>query len=326
MRNLNRMAIWLCLALCVAWLGGCSLLQPSDSKVISQAANTNQALSPAIITDPQVNGYFQSIGERIITAAKAEDADHVGPKTHFAKGEDNSWMFTNKIQFHLVNSKTLNAFTTGGEHVYIYNELFQQCRNEDELAAVMSHEFAHIYSRHVAQGEKHQLETLAAGALVGAGAGYALGGSDNGVSYAAKGASVGAAGGQFVNMGFTRKDEAQADQYGFLFYTHAGWDPKQFDAFFHHMIDLGYDKTPRIHERSPHIGQPGGCGQQTGPRLAAGRIAMAASADCRRFSIPPDSTARRRSGQKIPRRHEPQIQSEAFAGPAQKLHRPGRSG
>jgi predicted Zn-dependent protease len=88
------------------------------------------------------------------------------------------------------------------------------------------------------------METLATGALLGAGAGYALGGSDNGVSYAEQGASVGAAGGQFFNMGFTRKDEAQADQFGFLFYSHAGWDPNHFGDFFQHMIDLGYDKTP----------------------------------------------------------------------------------
>jgi len=46
------------------------------------------------------------------------------------------------LQVHLVNSKTLNAFTTGGNHMYIYNQLFQEARSEDELAGVMSHEYA----------------------------------------------------------------------------------------------------------------------------------------------------------------------------------------
>ena len=45
-------------------------------------------------------------------------------------------------------------------------------------------------------------------------------------------------------MGFTRKDEAQADEFGFYFYTHAGWHPEHFGDFFQHMIDAGYDKTP----------------------------------------------------------------------------------
>ncbi len=46
-------------------------------------------------------------------------------------------------------------------------------------------------------------------------------------------------------MGFTRGDEDQADKYGFMFYTHAGWDPKKFDAFFSDMIAKGYDTTPQ---------------------------------------------------------------------------------
>ena len=64
------------------------------------------------------------------------DRDHKGPKSHFTD-EDRDWMFSKKMEFHFVNSKTLNAFTTGGEHMYIYNELFKQCKSEDELAAVM---------------------------------------------------------------------------------------------------------------------------------------------------------------------------------------------
>ena len=31
--------------------------------------------------------------------------------------------------------------------------------------------------------------------------------------------------GQYFGMSYTRNDEAQADQLGFQFYAHAGWDP-----------------------------------------------------------------------------------------------------
>ena len=47
-------------------------------------------------------------------------------------------------------------------------------------------------------------------------------------------------------MGYTRGDEAQADELGFAFYTRAGWDPNHFADFFQQMIDLGYDKTPEV--------------------------------------------------------------------------------
>src|SRR5262245_47147346 len=136
------------------------------------------------------------------------------------------------MKFHFVNSKTLNAFTTGGEHMYIYTALFEQCRSEDELAAVMAHEYGHVYARHVMQGTNRQLPLLVGGALLGGAAGYALAGKDNRAAGASIGAGVGAAGGQFANMGFTREDENEADKLGFYFYTRAGWDPKKFDDFF----------------------------------------------------------------------------------------------
>ena len=163
------------------------------------------------------------------------------------------------VQFHMVGSPTLNAFTTGGHHVYIYSELFENCRDEDEFAAVCSHEFAHIYCRHVQQGTDRQYGVYAGAALAavgGAAAGYALGG-DNGLTGAATGGAAGGAAGlgvgQFLGMGFTRKDEDQADEYGFKFYTHAGWDPKQFAGFFQTMIDKGYDTTPEIASDHPKL-------------------------------------------------------------------------
>jgi predicted Zn-dependent protease len=230
--------------------GGCA----SDASVIQQAETTHKSLEPAIIRDPELANYLQSVGERIIAAAKEADKEHVGPKTHFDKSQNDDWMYSaTKMQFHLVNSKTLNAFTTGGEHMYIYNQLFQECKSEDELAAVIAHEYAHVYCRHVAKGMNRQIPLLVGGALAGGAAGYALGGKDNKTAAAAAGAGVGAAGGQFLNMGFTRGDEAEADQYGFWFYTHAGWDPNHFADFFQHMIDKGYDKTPGILSDHPTL-------------------------------------------------------------------------
>ena len=61
------------------------------------------------------------------------------------------------------------------------------------------------------------------------------------------------AAGQFIGMGYTRKDEAEADELGFNFYTRAGWDPKRFDDFFQQMIDLGYDTTPEMMSDHPSL-------------------------------------------------------------------------
>lgn len=227
----------LLLAGAVFGLAGCA----SDRSVISQANQVHDGLKPAVMEDPQLTAYLQKIGDRIIASAKKLDAEKFGPDSH--RSEDSKWMFSHEMKFHFVNSKTLNAFTTGGEHMYIYNELFQKCKDEDELAAVMSHEYGHVYARHVQQGMNRQTGFGLGAASVGA-AGYAVGGKDNGAQYGAAFGSAAQAVGQFIGMGFTRKDEAQADELGFNFYTHAGWDPKKFGEFFQQMIEMGYDKTP----------------------------------------------------------------------------------
>jgi len=224
----------------------------TDKQVISSAVQANSQLEPAEMTDPELSNYLQTLGNRIIASAKQADAAGLGPPTHTDTKEDSSWMFSNQMQFHFVNSKTVNAFTTGGQHMYVYNALFQMCETEDELTAVMSHEFAHVYCRHIQESQKRQYGMLAAAGLAGA-AGYVAGGKENGATYASTAAGGALALTQFVGMGFTRSDEAQADEYGFAFYSLAGWDPDHFPDFFQRMIDAGYDKTPEWQSDHPTL-------------------------------------------------------------------------
>jgi predicted Zn-dependent protease len=226
----------LSLVLLLPLLGACA----SDKTVIAQASDEHNQLAPAVMNDPELKQYLQQIGERIIAAAKELDAQHYGPKSHFK--EDSNWMFSNAMEFHFVNSDTLNAFTTGGEHMYVYLKLLETCRTEDELAAVMAHEYGHVYARHVQKGMDRQYYMIG-GALVAGAGGYALGGKEHGVEYATAGAGLAYAGGQFLGLGYTREDEAQADELGFVFYTHAGWDPKHFGDFFQQLIDMGLDTS-----------------------------------------------------------------------------------
>ncbi len=226
---------------------GCKV---DDASVISQAADVHKGLQPAVMDDPQLANYLQTLGNRIITAAKQAEAKHIGPDSHFQTDQSTAWMFQN-MKFHFVNSKTLNAFTTGGEHMYIYTALFEQCQTEDELTAVMSHEFAHVYCRHVQQGTQRQYAIMGAAAAAGVvGAAVA---KDNRVAGATAGAGVGAAAAGFLGMGFTRQDEDEADKYGFYFFMMGGWDPNRFADFFKRMIDMGYDKTPEIASDHPSL-------------------------------------------------------------------------
>lgn len=241
--------------LCAAmfFLGGvgCAV---SDRQVISQAADVHKDLQPAVITDPVLANYLQEMGQRIVDVAQDLDREDWGPKSH-KEGEDTSWMYED-MKFHLVNSSTLNAFTTGGKHMYIYTELMRTCKTEDELAAVMAHEYAHVYARHVSKGMQRQYTILgiaAAAATAGAVAGYQADETEGALTYGALAGGGALAAGQFIGMGFTRDDETEADKLGFWFYSHAGWDPNQFSGFFQTLIDKGYDKTPEALSDHPKL-------------------------------------------------------------------------
>jgi predicted Zn-dependent protease len=211
----------------------------SDKQVISQANQFHSSLEPAVINDAQLGRYIQTVGDRIIAAAEELDKQGFGPVSH--KKESAAWMFDKGgMKFHFVNSKTINAFTTGGNHMYVYTELFQKCDTEDELAAVMAHEFAHVYARHVQKGMNRQIVTMLGAAGVGA-AGYAAGGKEHGAQYGSAAAGLAAMAGQYFGMSYTREDEDEADRLGFQFYSHAGWDPARFGDFFRKMIQMGMD-------------------------------------------------------------------------------------
>jgi predicted Zn-dependent protease len=232
--TVTRILATMAIALAVA---GCA----SDKKTMATAKAANDQLEPAIITDAEVNAYIMQVGDRILAAAKADDAAGLGPKSHHK--EDSKWMFGDQTKFHLVNSKTVNAFTTGGQHLYVYSALLALCDDETDLAAVMSHEFAHVYCRHVQAGTDRQTGMKVFG-YAAEGAGYLYGGTANGSNYAASASKGATSVTQYVGLRYTRGDETEADLWGFKFYARAGWDPADFGHFFQKMIDAGYDKTP----------------------------------------------------------------------------------
>lgn len=240
--TIHRTRLAVVASLCAATLVGCA----TDKSIIANATSTHQQLEPAIITDPQLSAYLQKVGDRVVKSAR-EMVQNGYEKDRVYK-QDPTWMFED-VQFHLVNSETLNAFTTGGTHVYIYSQLFETTKNEDELAAVVAHEFSHIVARHVAKGTERQYASMGFAAAAAAG-GYALGGDKKMETAAAAGAG-GLAAAQFIGMGFTRGDESEADKFGFQFYANAGWDPDQFGGFFQTLIDKGLDSSSALTSDHP---------------------------------------------------------------------------
>src|SRR5918995_1927187 len=99
----------------------------------------------AIIEDPEVNEYLQSIGSRI--AAQTPDGGR-------------------QFHFFAVREGTINAFALPGGFIGINYGTVLASRNESELAGVVGHEIAHVTQKHIArtfraQGQQSIAQTAA---------------------------------------------------------------------------------------------------------------------------------------------------------------------
>ena len=162
-------------------------------------------------TDNVVHDYIQNIGYRLIS--------------HSLRPEIN-------YHFFVVNSANINAFAGPDGYLGINAGLILAAHSEDELAAVMAHEIAHIsqghISRYFSEGKKLQLSMLAG--LIAA----IIAGCQN------PNAAIGlltatSAGAQQHFLTFSRHNESEADRIGMQTLASSDFDPKSMPRFFNRL-------------------------------------------------------------------------------------------
>jgi predicted Zn-dependent protease len=162
-------------------------------------------LEATVSRDPELNGYFDAIGRRIIAGATAANANNTRDET------------LRNMKFHLVSSpEVVNAFGTGGRHIYVYSGLVARCDTEEELAALMAHAYAHALDLDLQQTDMRPDPART------------LDNVDRAV-YA------------FVTSRTTPEHERRAEERAFEFYTRGGWDPSRFGTIFVRLADIGIE-------------------------------------------------------------------------------------
>src|SRR6516162_11216304 len=117
-----------------------------------------------IVEDPLISEYINRIGQNLV------------------RNSDAKVPFT----FQVIEGDSPNAFALPGGYIFVYTGLIKVADEEDELAAAMAHEIAHVAARHMTkQATKSQIVGLA-----GIPAGVILGGGLGGI-VARQGANVG---------------------------------------------------------------------------------------------------------------------------------------
>ena len=120
-------------------------------------------------------------------------------------------------EFVVLNNSTPNAWALPGGKIAVNRGLLVELNNEAELAAVLAHEIVHAAARHGAQSMERGM--LLQGAIMATG--IAMQGSDYG-NLVVGGAQLGAG---LIHTKYGRDDELEADYYGMIYMSRAGYDP-----------------------------------------------------------------------------------------------------
>jgi predicted Zn-dependent protease len=179
-----------------------SLISVSDEIALGKEAQKQVRAQNPEITDRMIIAYVQSVGRRLV--ARAGGATY--PYT-----------------FSIANYREINAFALPGGPVWIHRGAIAAAGNEAQLAAVLSHEVAHIAERHAAD---QLTKNLVANGLLGL-LGAVLGNDRS--ARTAQAAAQALAGGYMLK--FSRDDEREADRVGARIMRQAGWDPCEMIAF-----------------------------------------------------------------------------------------------
>ncbi len=129
-----------------------------------------------------------------------------------------------KWEFTVIDDRTPNAFALPGGKVAVNVGLFKVVQNDEQLAAVLGHEIAHVGARHAAERVSQQM--IEQGGLQVLGAATQ---SQAIVQLAAAAATVG------ITLPYSRTQEAEADEIGLMYMARAGFDPRQAIALWQNM-------------------------------------------------------------------------------------------
>jgi predicted Zn-dependent protease len=186
---------------------GCGV---STQQEVQQGQSEVQQISRQlpIINDPEANRYINVLGDSIARLTSRGDLP---------------W------QFFIVNSPEINAFAVEGGFIYVNRGLIEHANKMDQLAGVLGHEIGHVVMRHTV---KQQGQMTAAN--IGVGLACVL------TSVCNSGlAQVGInAAGSVVFAKFSRDDEKQADDVGFLNVTRAHISPKGMVEMFQILLNM----------------------------------------------------------------------------------------
>jgi len=154
------------------------------------------------ILDPKLDAYLKEVGDRLALQARRKDEF--------------------QFEFSIINSSVPNAWALPGGKIVVNRGLLTQLNSEAELAAVLGHEIVHADAAHAArQQSTGMLAQVGAVATM-----VVLGSSVSNPTGREMAMLVPALGMQLIMQRYGRDAEREADEYGMLYMSEAGYNPQ----------------------------------------------------------------------------------------------------
>ncbi len=188
------------------------VVSPEFERRLGQAVMREVRRYAAMVEDPEVDSYIQSIGYRLV-----------------ANSDDNRLPFV----FFVIKDPVINAFAAPGGVVGVNSGVIINAQTESELAGVLAHEISHVTQHHMARTYEaaSKLSMPTAAALVGA---ILLALVNPEAAQAALTIISGASTQYQIN--FTRSNEEEADRVGMQLLARSGFDPQGMPNFFERLL------------------------------------------------------------------------------------------
>lgn len=180
--------------------------------------------SNRVIEDPEINLWIRSLGNKLLSNA---------PRSSMP------------LYFVVVKDHTVNAYATLGGVIVIHSGLILRTQSESELAAVISHEIAHVTQNHISRMiAKANRNKLAKGAAILAG--VIASSKDPQAGQAIISATIATMAHQ--QLTFSRGAEAEADRVGLRVLARAGFNPMGMPSFLAKLEQYSDDRNTNITE------------------------------------------------------------------------------
>lgn len=185
----------------LAAVASCAVSDDDERRLGADYARQINAQVP-LVTDSRVTGYVNALGRQI------------AQRTSRAALE---W------QFHVVDSRDINAFALPGGFIYVNRGLIERSQTLDHLAGVLGHEIGHVVERHSVERMKKS---------TGANIGVAVLCSVTSICEGAIGQVAINVAGSALLAKYSRSDEAEADSQAVVNVVNAGISPAGIPEFF----------------------------------------------------------------------------------------------